>query len=94
VLFQALEMFMAGYNFHILNNAFVSHRGLQEFHDTPDWRIEQRTANEFKFASFAKELVARYDRDPLRMLAKLKAFNVTEIVYRYMRDPPLFGYEQ
>lgn len=86
-------MFMAGYNFVLLNNAFVSHWGFQEFRDTPKWRIEQRVVNENKFVNFAKEMVARYDRDPLRMLAKLKALNVPEIVHKYMHNPPLFGYE-
>jgi hypothetical protein len=39
--FQAYEMFVAGYSFHVLNNAFVSHWGFQEPHGTPQWRVDQ-----------------------------------------------------
>ena len=86
-------MFMAGFNFFVLNNAFVSHWGFQVGGSPPDWRVEQRTTNEIKFVNFAKEVVARYDRDPMRMLAKLRALNTTEIIHRYAKNPPLSGYE-
>ena len=84
---------MAGYNFFVLNNAFISHWGYQAPVDPPEWRVKQRIVNENKFVNFAKEMVARYDRDPLRMLTKLRALNTTEIIHKYFKSPPLFGYD-
>jgi hypothetical protein len=55
--------------------------------------FQQRTENELKFVNFAKEIAARYDRDPLQMLAKLRSMTTTEIIHRYYKNPPLPGYE-
>jgi hypothetical protein len=34
-------MFVAGYTFYVLNNAFISHLGFQAPDSTPDWRADQ-----------------------------------------------------
>ena len=86
-------MFVAGYSFYVLNNAFVNHWGFQYPHGIPEWRVEQRTENEIKFENFAREISARYGRDPLKMVDKLSEMNTTEIIHKYAKNPPLPGYE-
>jgi hypothetical protein len=36
-IFQVYEMFLAGYSFHVLNNAFLSHWGFSKKNSTPTW---------------------------------------------------------
>jgi hypothetical protein len=52
-------MYLAGYKFHLLNNAFLSHWGYAAKNSTPDWRVGQRRDNELLFESFIKEVSAR-----------------------------------
>jgi len=61
---QAYEMYVAGYEFHVLNNAFSNHWGFQTFKSRPPWRAVQRVVNEQRFSNFAKEVSAHYGRDP------------------------------
>lgn len=56
---QAYEMHMAGYSFHVLNNAFSSHWGFQSA-AYPEWRKKQIKGNEKRFKGFEKEIKVRY----------------------------------
>ena len=49
-------MYVAGYTFHVLNNAFTNHWGFQSISTRPAWRVRQQEANEAKFDEFAKEV--------------------------------------
>ena len=53
---QVYEMYVAGYSFHLLNNAFTSHWGFQSYSTRPVWRAKQMEANNAKFDEFAKEV--------------------------------------
>ena len=76
-------MYVAGYSFNVLNNAFVSHWGFQVMKDRPKWRAKQQEQNNAKFDDFAREISARYDRDPYQMLSKLEKMNLKnqKVVY-------------
>ena len=63
-------MFVAGYNFYVLNNAFLSHWGYAAKNSTPEWRVTQRKENELKLESFVREVSARYGSDPLGLVQK------------------------
>ena len=65
-------MYVAGYSFQLLNNAFTNHWGLQSIKTRPKWRAVQQSLNNRKFNKFAMELIAKYGRDPYGMAAKLK----------------------
>ena len=49
-------MYVAGYNFYLLNNIFTSHWGFQTFSSRPVWRAKQMESNNAKFDEFAKEV--------------------------------------
>ena len=89
-------MFIAGYSFYVLNNAFLSHWGYSVKNSTPDWRVMQRKENELRFESFAREVSARYGRDPLGMVKKFSdpKLNVTKIISMFARKKPPRGFEQ
>ena len=53
---QVYEMYVAGYSFHLLNNAFTSHWGFQSYSTRPVWRAKQMEENNAKFDEFAKEV--------------------------------------
>ena len=72
-------MYVAGWTFHVLNNAFANHWGFQSVKTRPAWRARQQEANNKKFDEFAKELNARYGRDPYQMMSKLKKLNLKNI---------------
>jgi len=89
-------MFIAGYSFYVLNNAFLSHWGYSVKNSTPAWRVKQRKANELKFESFVREVSARHGgRDPLGMLKKFSdpKLNVTKIISMFSRKKPPPGFE-
>ena len=69
-------MYVAGYKFFVLNNAFTSHWGFQSMRTRPKWRAKQQEENNAKFDEFAREVTARYGRDPCKMLKKLKKMNM------------------
>ena len=54
---QVYEMYVAGYTFLVLNNAFTSHRGFQSVKSRPEWRARQQEDNNKKFDEFAKEVM-------------------------------------
>ena len=76
-------MYVANYSFYVLDNAFASHWGFQTLKDRPEWRARQQTLNNHKFDDFAKEISARYGRDPYDMLTKLKTLNYKNIKVAY-----------
>jgi len=80
---QVYEMYVAGYTFHVLNNAFTNHWGFQSVATRPDWRARQQEKNNAKFDEFAKEVSARYGRDPYNMLSQLKKLNLKHVKVAY-----------
>ena len=87
---QVYEMYVANYSFYVLDNAFASHWGFQTLKDRPEWRARQQTLNNHKFDDFAKEISARYGRDPYDMLTKLKTMNYKNIKVAYGKsDKPI-----
>ena len=84
-------MFLAGYTFHVLNNAFMSHWGFAQRGSTPEWRVREIQSNQVKFKSFAKEVSARYGRnDPFGIVAKFlePSANVSGIVMMFDGKSP------
>ena len=65
-------MYVCGYEFHVLDNAFASHWGFQTIKTRPKWRAHQQEVNNRRFDDFAKEIAARYGRDPYNMLEKIE----------------------
>ena len=49
-------MYVAGYSFYLLNNAFATHWGFQSLKTRPVWRDRQQEINNAKFDEFAKEV--------------------------------------
>jgi len=80
---QVYEMYVAGYSFYLLNNAFTSHWGFQQLKTRPSWRAKQMEENNAKFDEFAKELSAHYNADPYDMLSKLKKMNLKNVKVAY-----------
>ena len=76
-------MYVANYTFYVLDNVFASHWGFQTLSDRPEWRAKQQTRNNHKFDEFAKEISARYGRDPYDMMNKLKQLNYKHIKVAY-----------
>ena len=60
-------MHVAGYEFHVLNNAFTNHWGFQTVKARPSWRAKQSEENHALFKNFSREIVAKYGRDPFRV---------------------------
>lgn len=52
-------MYVAGFKFILLNNAFTNHWGFQTLRTRPEWRARQQEANNWRFDDFAIELTAR-----------------------------------
>jgi len=80
---QVYEMYVAGYSFQVLNNAFTSHRGFQTLKTRPAWRARQQEQNNARFDEFAKEVSAHYNADPYNMLSQLKKMNLKHIKVAY-----------
>jgi len=84
---QAYEMFVAGYRFLVLNNLMMNHWGLQKRETRPKWRQMQHFLNNRLFKGFAREIAARYNRDPYNMLQKMEmpgfwgVKNITDIEF-------------
>jgi len=84
---QVYEMYVAGYEFYLLNNAFTNHWGFQGLKSRASWRAKQQENNNKKFDEFAKELSAHYGRDPYKMLEKLPKMNLKNIKVAYGKAP-------
>ncbi|CAH1236275.1 unnamed protein product [Diabrotica balteata] len=69
---QVYEMFVAGYEFHVLSPIFTCHWGLQVKKSRPPWREHQNNLNRKHFDGFKREVFARYNRDPLNFMASKK----------------------
>lgn len=80
---QVYEMYVSGYTFHVLNNAFTSHRGFQSISSRPPWRAKQQELNNGRFDEFAKEISAHYSADPYNMLDQLKKMNLKHVKVAY-----------
>merc|ERR1711970_1394695 len=80
---QVYEMYVAGYTFYLLNNAFTNHWGFQSLKTRPEWRARQQEMNNARFDEFAKELSAHYSADPYKMLGQLKKMNLKHVKVAY-----------
>jgi len=80
---QVYEMYVAGYTFYLLNNAFTNHWGFQSIKTRPEWRARQQERNNAKFDEFAKEVSAHYNADPYKMLDQLKKMNLKHVKVAY-----------
>ncbi|KAK4881241.1 hypothetical protein RN001_004560 [Aquatica leii] len=69
---QVYEMFVAGYEFLVLSPVFTCHWGLQIKRGRPAWREYQNNLNRKYFETFKKEVFARYNKDPLKMMHQYK----------------------
>lgn len=63
-------MFVAGYEFLVLSPIFTCHWGLLS--KKPSWREHQNILNRKLFDGFKKEIFAKYNKDPLNMMALRK----------------------
>lgn len=64
---QVYEMFVAGFQFQVLSPIFTMHPGLQnKKHQL--LREQQNNRNRRAFDSFKREVFARYNKDPLKMM--------------------------
>jgi N-acetyllactosaminide beta-1,3-N-acetylglucosaminyltransferase len=66
--FQVYEMYVAGYQFHVLTPVFTIHWGLQNRKGRPSWRERQNSKNRKHFDQFKREVFVRYHKDPLNMV--------------------------
>lgn len=80
---QVYEMYVAGYTFNLLNNAFTSHWGFQSIKSRPQWRARQQEQNNARFDEFAREVSAHYTADPYKMLDQLKKMNLKHVKVAY-----------
>ena len=70
-------MFVAGYTFYVMNNAFLSHWGYAELGSSPEWRNLERVSNEFLLPAFLREVSVHYQNDPFGMVEKFFADKVS-----------------
>ena len=76
-------MYVAGYTFYVLNNAFTNHWGFQTLKTRPEWRARQQEKNNARFDEFAREVSAHYGADPYNMLGQLKKMNLKHVKVAY-----------
>jgi hypothetical protein len=67
---QVYEMFVAGYQFHVLSPVFTVHWGLQTRKGRPSWRERQNVINRKQFDLFKREIFVKYSHDPLKPYKK------------------------
>uniref|UniRef100_A0A6A7G5F3 Beta-1,4-glucuronyltransferase 1 n=1 Tax=Hirondellea gigas TaxID=1518452 RepID=A0A6A7G5F3_9CRUS len=65
---QVYEMFVSGYEFFVLSPLFTLHWGMQVKKSRPQWRETQNNKNRKRFEGFKKEILGRYQKDPLGMM--------------------------
>lgn len=69
---QVYEMFVAGFQFQVLSPIFTIHPGLQnKKHQL--LREQQNNKNRRAFDGFKREVFARYNKDPLKMMVPQQA---------------------
>lgn len=64
---QVFEMFVAGFQFQVLSPIFTCHPGLQNKKHAL-LREQQNNKNRRAFDGFKREVFARYNKDPLKMM--------------------------
>ncbi|XP_068085926.1 beta-1,4-glucuronyltransferase 1-like [Anabrus simplex] len=67
---QVYEMYLAGWTFKVLNNAFLVHWGFQFLKQRPPWRSTQAKKNGLRLRGFIREMAVKYDKDPINMLSR------------------------
>ena len=78
-------MYVAGYTFHLLTNAFTNHWGFQTTSTRSKWRAHQMEQNNRKVDGFVMELISKYGQDPYNMAKKLKKFRFKKVRVPYGR---------
>ncbi|KAG8234613.1 hypothetical protein J437_LFUL015026 [Ladona fulva] len=69
---RAYEMFLAGYEFKVLDNAFLTHWTAPYTKDRSIWKTVQTLKNQNKFDNWVLEKTVTYDSDPLKLLTKIR----------------------
>ena len=64
-------MYVAGYTFIVLDNAFTNHRGLQFISQRSRWRTKQQEDNNGKVDTFVMELIIRWDKESSLLSTRL-----------------------
>ena len=62
LIYQAYEMWMAGWTFEVLSPIFAIHWGFQKKIGRPAWREQQNNRNRIRFDRFKAEILARYGK--------------------------------
>ena len=62
LIYQAYEMWMAGWTFEVLSPIFAIHWGFQKKSERPPWREKQNNQNRIRFDRFKAELLGRYTK--------------------------------
>ncbi|XP_064483284.1 beta-1,4-glucuronyltransferase 1-like [Ornithodoros turicata] len=57
---QVYEMYLAGFEFWVLDNAFAVHQGMENPHGRDYWREKQNALNRKHFMVFKKEMAKKY----------------------------------
>ncbi len=65
-------MFVAGYRFKVLSNAFLKHWGFQHKKSRPKWRTRQELRNQRLLPSFYRDMLEKYGKDPFNKTVKKK----------------------
>lgn len=64
--FQACELHMAGFNFEVLNEGFLVHKGFKEALKFHPQKEAENQRNKILYRQFKQELKARYPNSPHR----------------------------
>lgn len=65
-LFQACELHVAGFNFEVLNEGFLVHKGFKEALKFHPQKEAENQRNKILYRQFKQELKARYPNSPHR----------------------------
>ncbi|KAK7070888.1 Beta-1,4-glucuronyltransferase 1, partial [Halocaridina rubra] len=82
---QVYEMHIADYTWHMLNNAFLCHRGFQTSKKKDTLRRMQINQNSRRYPMFLKEVYARYNKSAEEYEKKTK---VHSILNKYLEEIP------
>ncbi|XP_049784594.1 beta-1,4-glucuronyltransferase 1-like [Schistocerca cancellata] len=64
---QAYEMFASGWQFFVLDHAFLIHWGLQSIDKRPKWRWKENTINSDRFRKWVNRVALKYDVDEMKL---------------------------
>ncbi|TRY77142.1 hypothetical protein TCAL_12514, partial [Tigriopus californicus] len=71
---QFYELFVAGFQFHLLNDGFLIHMGFKVPGERKPWKSKELLRNQRLVPQFAQEIKVKYGRDPCQMSLKLRTY--------------------